>query len=68
MTPEIAGAAAMLGSAMTHAVMGMLTKSSSDKLVFGAILAALILKESFGAKRTLLAILLAAGLVLLQIG
>lgn len=38
MTPEIAGAAAMLGSAMTHAVMGMLTKSSSDKLVFRSVM------------------------------
>jgi len=37
-TPEIAGAAAMLGSAMTHAVMGMLTKSSSDKLVFRSVM------------------------------
>ena len=38
MTPEIAGAAAMLGSAMTHAVMGMTTKSSSDKLVFRSVM------------------------------
>jgi len=38
MTPEILGAAAMLGSAMTHAVMGMLTKSSNDKLVFRSVM------------------------------
>lgn len=37
-------------------------------VVFGAILAAVILKEPFGRSRTALAILLAAGLVILQIG
>ena len=37
-------------------------------VVFGALLAALILKEPFGRRRILLAILLAAGLVLLQVG
>ena len=36
-------------------------------IVLGAILAALVLKEPFGARRTLLAICLAAGLVLLQV-
>ena len=38
MTPELLGAAAMLGSAATHAVMGMLTKTSSDKLVFRSVM------------------------------
>lgn len=38
MTPELIGATAMLGSAMTHAVMGMLTKSASDKLVFRSVM------------------------------
>lgn len=52
MTPEIAGAATM----------------RETSVVFGAILAALILKEPFGIKRSLLAILLAAGLVMLQVG
>ena len=37
-------------------------------IVFGAILAALVLKESFGMKRIALAICLAFGLVLLQAG
>ena len=37
-------------------------------IVFGAILGALVLKEPFGLKRTLLAICLAFGLVLLQAG
>jgi drug/metabolite transporter (DMT)-like permease len=37
-------------------------------IVFGAILAAVILKEPFGRHRTVLAIILAAGLVILQIG
>lgn len=36
-------------------------------IVFGAILAALVLKEPFGLRRTGLAICLAAGLVLLQV-
>ncbi|WP_421789434.1 EamA family transporter [Hyphobacterium sp.] len=37
-------------------------------IVFGAILAALVLKEPFGVRRSVLAILLAAGLVILQVG
>lgn len=36
-------------------------------IVFGAILAALVLKEPFGVRRTMLAICLATGLVLLQV-
>ena len=36
-------------------------------IVFGAVLAALVLKEPFGLRRTMLAICLAAGLVLLQV-
>jgi drug/metabolite transporter (DMT)-like permease len=36
-------------------------------IVFGAVLAALVLKEPFGLRRTVLAICLAAGLVLLQV-
>ena len=35
-------------------------------IVFGAVLAALVLKEPFGLRRTVLAICLATGLVLLQ--
>ena len=35
-------------------------------IVFGAILAALVLKENFGRRRIVLAILLAAGLVMIQ--
>ncbi|PWE18551.1 hypothetical protein DDZ18_02805 [Marinicauda salina] len=36
--PALLGAAAMLGSALLHAVMSLLTKRSPDKLVFRAVL------------------------------
>ena len=37
-------------------------------IVFGAILAALVLKEPFGLRRGVLALTLAGGLALLQLG
>lgn len=54
--------------AYAHAPVAPMAAMRETSVVFGAILAALVLKESFGLRRTLLAILLAAGLVLLQIG
>jgi len=37
-------------------------------VVFGAVLAAVWLKEDFGIRRVILSIILAGGLILMQIG
>ncbi|QNL20363.1 EamA family transporter [Hyphobacterium sp. CCMP332] len=71
-----AAPAAVLGAAsyglalfaFSIAAIGPMAAMRETSVVFGAILAALILKEPFGIKRSLLAIFLAAGLVLLQVG
>lgn len=73
---RMAGVAALFGAAsyglalyaFSLADVAPMTAMRETSVVFGAILAALVLKEPFGLKRTVLAILLAAGLVLLQIG
>ena len=64
----------ILISAMSHALVGALMKRSDDKLVlretsviFRVILAALWLKENFGLRRVILAIILAIGLILMHI-
>ena len=64
----------ILISAMSHALVGALMIRSDDKLVlretsviFGAILAALWLKENFELRRVILAIILAIGLILMHI-
>ena len=71
-----AGPSAILGAmsygfalfAFSIAAVAPMAAMRETSVVFGAILAAVVLKEPFGLKRTLLAILLAAGLVLLQVG
>lgn len=71
-----AAPAAVLGAAsyglalfaFSIAAIGPMAAMRETSVVFGAILAALILKEPFGIKRSLLAIFLAAGLVMLQVG
>lgn len=73
---RMAGVAAIFGAAsyglalfaFSRAEVAPMTAMRETSVVFGAILAALVLKEPFGLRRSLLAILLAAGLVLLQIG
>ncbi|MEN0653080.1 MULTISPECIES: DMT family transporter [Hyphobacterium] len=73
---RMAGVAALFGAAsyglalyaFSLADVAPMAAMRETSVVFGAILAALVLKEPFGLKRTVLAILLAAGLVLLQIG
>lgn len=54
--------------AYANAPVAPMAAMRETSVVFGAILAALVLKEPFGMRRTVLAILLAFGLVLLQIG
>lgn len=54
--------------AYAHAPVAQMAAIRETSFVFGAILSALVLKESFGLKRIVLAICLAAGLVLLQVG
>ncbi len=53
--------------AYAHAPVAPMAALRETSIVFGAILAALVLKESFGLRRILLAICLAGGLVLLQV-
>lgn len=54
--------------ALAIAPVAPMAAMRETSVVFGAVLAALVLKEPFGRRRTILAILLAAGLVLLQVG
>lgn len=54
--------------AYANAPVAQMAAIRETSFVFGAILSALVLKESFGVKRIVLAICLAAGLVLLQVG
>lgn len=54
--------------AYNHAPVAPMAALRETSIVFGAILGALVLKERFGLKRTVLAICLAFGLVLLQAG
>lgn len=54
--------------AYANAPVAPMAAMRETSVVFGATLAALVLKEPFGLRRSVLAILLAAGLVLLQIG
>lgn len=54
--------------AYANAPVAQMAAIRETSFVFGALLSALVLKESFGVKRFLLAICLAAGLVLLQVG
>jgi drug/metabolite transporter (DMT)-like permease len=54
--------------ALAIAPVAPMAAMRETSVVFGAVLAALVLKEPFGRRRILLAILLAAGLVLLQAG
>ena len=53
--------------AYSHAPVAPMAALRELSIVFGAILAALVLKEPFGLRRTVLAICLAGGLVLLQV-
>lgn len=53
--------------AYNHAPVAPMAALRETSIVFGAILGALILKERFGLKRAVLASLLAAGLIALQI-
>lgn len=53
--------------AYAHAPVAPMAALRETSIVFGAILAALVLKESFGLRRIALAICLAGGLVLLQV-
>ena len=54
--------------ALSAAAVAPMAALRETSVVFGAILAAAVLKEPFGARRILLAICLAFGLVLLQAG
>ena len=54
--------------AYANAPVAQMAAIRETSFVFGAILSAVVLKESFGIKRLILAICLAAGLVLLQTG
>lgn len=54
--------------AFSAAPVAPMAAMRETSIVFGAVLAALVLKEPFGLRRSLLAILLAAGLVILQVG
>lgn len=54
--------------ALAIAPVAPMAAMRETSVVFGAVLAALVLKEPFGSRRILLAILLAAGLVMLQAG
>ncbi len=53
--------------AFTLAPVGPMAAMRETSIVFGALLATLVLKEPFGRRRIFLAILLAAGLVLVQV-
>ena len=57
--------AALLAFSMTEAAT--VTALRETSVVFGAILGALFLKEGFGARRVLAAIILAGGLLLLEV-
>ena len=52
--------------ALSLAPVAVMTSLRETSVVFGAILAALVLKEGFGLRRTVLAVLLAACLIALQ--
>ncbi|XBQ16902.1 MAG: DMT family transporter [Oceanicaulis sp.] len=54
--------------AYAHAEIAPMAALRETSIVFGAILAALILKEPFGARRAVLAAVLAGGLAALQLG
>lgn len=54
--------------AYTNAPVAPMAALRETSIVFGAILAALVLKETFGARRIALAGVLAAGLAALQLG
>ncbi|MEE2526755.1 EamA family transporter [Hyphobacterium sp. HN65] len=54
--------------ALSIAAVAPMAAMRETSVIFGAILAAFVLKEPFGLRRIILAILLAAGLVLLQVG
>ncbi|MEQ8404784.1 MAG: DMT family transporter [Oceanicaulis sp.] len=53
--------------AYANAPVAPMAALRETSIVFGAILAALVLKEPFGARRAALAVILAAGLALLQL-
>ena len=57
--------AALLAFSMTEAAT--VTALRETSVVFGAILGALFLKEGFGARRVLAALILAGGLLLLEV-
>lgn len=54
--------------ALSIAAVAPMAAMRETSVIFGAVLAAFVLKEPFGQRRIFLAILLAAGLVLLQVG
>ncbi|MEP6343078.1 MAG: DMT family transporter [Maricaulaceae bacterium] len=54
--------------ALSVAPIGKMAALRETSVVFGAILAALILKEPFGKRRIILAAILAFGLVMMQVG
>lgn len=54
--------------AYANAPVAPMAALRETSIVFGAILAALVLKETFGARRIVLALVLAAGLAALQLG
>lgn len=53
--------------AYAHAPVAPMAALRETSIVFGAILAAFVLKEPFGLRRAVLAVILAAGLALLQL-
>ena len=61
-----AGSYALALYALSIAPVAEMAALRETSVIFGAILAALVLKEPFGARRTALAVTMAAGLVLLQ--
>lgn len=61
-----AGSYAFALFAFSIAPVGPMAAMRETSVIFGAVMAAFILKEPFGRKRIILAILLAGGLVLLQ--
>lgn len=54
--------------AFSIAPVAQMSAMRETSVVFGAILAAVLLKEPFGARRIALAFILAAGLILMQVG
>jgi drug/metabolite transporter (DMT)-like permease len=54
--------------AYANASVAPMAALRETSIVFGAILAALVLKEPFGARRAVLAVVLASGLAALQLG